>query len=154
MKTQISGTHHSIYAFLLLHKVMTIAFTDTAGPGACALWFTPSPDLELFFLSSPRTRHGMALASGGHVAFTIQKDDQSWQCIQGVQGTGYCAPVPDMQMDNAWQTYSARFPFVLQQFGTIAVALASVTLWSVKPTWFRLIDNTKGFGHKDEVTLA
>ena len=132
---------------------MTLAYVDSAGPGACAIWFALSSDLDIFFLSSPRSRHGVALIDGGPVAVTVHKDDQPWHSIQGIQGTGYCARVPNMQLDSAWQTYSVRYPFVLQPFGTIAAALASVTLWSVKLNLLRLIDNTKGFGHKEEISL-
>jgi uncharacterized protein YhbP (UPF0306 family) len=142
-----------IYAFLSRHQVMTLAYHDQQGPGACAVWFAVQEDLTLNFLSALSTRHGAALTSGGQVAITVQKDEQSWRSIQGVQGLGFCQPVASEHRASAWQAYSGRFPFVIQPFGNIVSALATITLWSVAPTWLRLIDNTKGFGHKEELSI-
>jgi uncharacterized protein len=150
MNTLTAETYQSLHRLLTLYNAMTLAYTDTEGPGACALWFAPTDDLDLIFLSSPRTRHGTALFNGGNVAFTMQKDEQHWQSIRGVQGSGFCSCIPQEHMESAWKTYSGRFPFVVQPFGTIAAALAKVTLWSVHIIHLRVIDNSKGFGHKDE----
>jgi uncharacterized protein YhbP (UPF0306 family) len=144
---------HEIYLFLSRHQVLTLAYTDQAGPGACAVWFAVQEDLTIVFLSALSTRHGAALAEGGQVAITAQKDEQNWRTIQGVQGRGYCRPVLPEHRASAWQAYSGRFPFVIQPFGSIASALASVTMWAVTPTWLRLIDNTKGLGHKEELNI-
>ena len=142
-----------IYRYLSRHQVMTLAYHDQQGPGACAVWFAVQEDLTIFFLSALSTRHGTALASGGQVAITVQKDEQHWRSIQGIQGSGICRPVAPEHRASAWQTYSGRFPFVIQPFGNIVSALAAVTLWSVVPTWLRLVDNTKGFGHKEELSI-
>lgn len=151
MATSLDQLRHNLYGFLTIHNVLTLAYCDERGPAACAVWFALTEQMQFIFLSSKRTRHGTALATSGKVAFTVQKDEQQWHNIRGVQGTGRCAPIEDDQRDSAWRTYSTRFPFVIQPFGTIAAALASVTLWSVTPDWLRWIDNTKGFGHKDEL---
>jgi uncharacterized protein len=142
-----------LYGFLRRHNVMNLAYQDAEGPGACAVWFSVDEELSCYFLAATSTRHGAALHSGGQIAFTVQKDEQHWLSIQGVQGTGWCAPIEPEQRERAWQTYSGRFPFVLQQFPSIAAALLRMTLWVVTPHWLRLIDNTKGFGHKEELLL-
>jgi uncharacterized protein YhbP (UPF0306 family) len=142
-----------IYIYLARHQVMTLAYSDQSGPGACAVWFAIQADLTLYFLSATSTRHGSALAAGGQVAITVQKDEQNWRTIQGIQGQGFCRPVTVEHRANAWKTYSERYPFVIQPFGSIATALTTVAMWSVTPTWLRLIDNTKGFGHKEELSI-
>lgn len=139
-----------VRAFLSRHNVVTLAYQDSLGIGACAVWFAVDERLHLHFLSSPATRHGQALAAGGQVAFTVQKDEQDWRAIQGVQGIGRCAPTPQHTIDSAWQVYARRFPFVTRQFPDLQAALGLATLWRIVPTWIRLIDNTKGFGHKEE----
>ena len=142
-----------ILAFLARHNVMTLAYQDEDGPGACAVWFAVADNLTCYFLSSQATRHGTALANGGKIAFTIQKDEQDWRSIQGIQGTGFCQPVTAEHRETAWQAYSNRFPFIIKPFQAIATALAAMTLWSITPDWLRLVDNTKGFGHKEELFL-
>ena len=149
-----NGLRRELYAFLARQNVMTVAYQDHVGVGACAVWFAVAEDLTCYFLSGKSTRHGAALSSGADIAFTVQKDEQNWRTIQGVQGLGYCQPIPSEHRETAWQAYSTRFPFVIQPFGTIAAALAAVTLWSVTPHWLRLIDNSQGFGHKEELVIG
>jgi len=138
---------------LAQHNALTLAYVDEAGVGACGLWYASDDDLTCYFLSSPSTRHGRALLSGGQVAFTIHKDDQDWRTIRGVQGRGHCGPVGDAHADQAWEVYVRRFPFVAQQFPDLAAALRAARLWRIKPTWMRLIDNARGFGDKREIML-
>jgi uncharacterized protein YhbP (UPF0306 family) len=142
-----------IYAFIARHNVMTLAYQDIDGVGACAVWFATTEDLTCYFLSAMTTRHGAALRGGAEIAFTVHKDEQNWRTIQGVQGRGYCQPIAPEHRETAWQAYSTRFPFVIQPLGALAAALAAVTLWSVTPHWLRLIDNSKGFGHKEELVI-
>ncbi|NJM42553.1 MAG: pyridoxamine 5'-phosphate oxidase [Anaerolineae bacterium] len=143
-----------IAVFLSKHHVLNLAYADGPTVGACALWFAADEACTCYFLSSLTTRHGTALAHGGQIAFTVQKDEQDWRAIQGVQGRGWCEIVPDAGHVHAWAAYTARFPFVAQQFPDLQAALAKTQLWRMTPAWLRLIDNTKGFGHKDELTMA
>lgn len=153
MDQKESALRAELFEQMSRHNVMTLAYQDHEGPGACAVWFAVDAKLACFFLSALTTRHGAALAQGGPVAFTVHKDDQDWRSIQGVQGKGFCQPVASEYREGAWQAYSSRFPFVIQPFRSIAAALAAVTLWSITPHWLRLIDNTRGFGHKEELHL-
>lgn len=130
--------------------MLTLAYADQDGPGACAVWFAAGLDLTIFFLSAASTRHGMALRAGGDVAFTVHKDEQDWKTIQGIQGRGYCCPVSAEEHNDAWRIYTARFPFVVRQALNLQTALLRTTLWCIRPTWMRVIDNTRGFGFKQE----
>lgn len=132
--------------------VLNLAYADEDGPQACAVFFAPAPDGSLVFVSSRSTRHGRALASdpaGVRVAFTVQDDDQDWRTLRGVQGRGVCHRLTGADLDAARAAYVDRFPFAADD-GRLARALASADHWSVHPTWLRLIDNSRGFGHKTE----
>ena len=48
----------------------------------------PTRRSNLYFLSSPNSRHSVNLARQPLVAATIQADNQAWQTIQGVQIEG------------------------------------------------------------------
>ncbi len=143
-----------LHRFLLRHNVLTLAYRDDDGPGACAVWFAPREDLSIFFLSALATRHGRALADGQEVAFTVHKDEQDWRVIQGVQGRGRCVPVPEADRDAAWRVYVGRFPFIAEQIPDLRAALARTVLWQIDPSWLRLIDNARGFGFKQELDLG
>ncbi|NKZ03485.1 pyridoxamine 5'-phosphate oxidase family protein [Actinomadura latina] len=132
--------------------VLNLAYADEDGPQACAVFYAPAADGSLVFVSSPSTRHGRALAAdpaGVPVAFTVQADDQSWRTLRGVQGRGVCHRLTGIDLDVARKTYAARFPFVADD-ARLAGALAAAGHWRVRPTWLRLIDNARGFGHKTE----
>lgn len=144
----------AIAVFLARHNALTLAYADADGVGACGLWFAADEALSCYFLSSANTRHGRALASGGQVSFAIHKDEQDWRAIQGVQGRGRCEPLSGVHAQAAWHIYARRFPFVLQQFPDIESALKTALMWRIKPAWLRLIDNAKGFGHKQEIHLG
>ena len=144
----------TISIFLSKHNVLNLAYADAQSIGACALWFAADEACTCYFLSSLTTRHGAALAVGADVAFTVQKDEQDWRAIQGVQGRGWCGLVADEARAQTWATYIARFPFVAQQFPDLEAALTKTRLWQIKPIWLRLIDNTKAFGHKDELVIT
>ncbi|MBA3532599.1 MAG: pyridoxamine 5'-phosphate oxidase family protein [Ardenticatenales bacterium] len=144
----------ALYGFMQQHNVLTLAYQDEEGVGSCALWFAPDEALACYFLSALTTRHGRALAAGGEVAFTIQKDEQPWQAIRGVQGRGRCAPLTEPLRSTAWQVYQSRFPFISQQFPDLESALQRSLLWQIVPAWLRLIDNSRGFGFKEELWLT
>ncbi len=135
--------------FLKNHKVLNMGYMYRGFPQSCALWYAHDSDLNLYYLSAETTKHG-SLHRGSAVSFTINKDDQDWQQIRGIQGTGMLFPTSDKQH---WEVYTQKFPFVLEEFPDLDTALQKSKLWIIRPNWIRLIDNTIAFGHKEEITL-
>lgn len=140
--------HAELSLFLSHHHVVTLAYHDVDGVGACGLWYVYDDDLNLYFITSPVTRHGRALLNGGDVAFTIHRDDQDWHAIQGLQGKGRCAPLPPAQVPRVWRLYVQRYPQVLQQFKELDAALKNTMFWLIRPAWFRLVRNQNVFGYE------
>lgn len=104
----------------------------------------------LYFVTATTTRHGRALAEpGARVAFTAQRDGQEWSGLTGLQGRGRCRPLTGAERAAGWQVYVERFPFVATS-DRLRAALERTTLWELRPDWLRLIDNSQGFGHKEE----
>lgn len=150
----MEGLAVEIGALLAAHNSLTLAYADADGPGACGLWFAADDALALYFLSSPSTRHGLAMREGADVAFAVHKDDQDWRAIRGVQGRGHCAPVRGPDAERGWRAYAGKFPFVTRQFADLEAALASAWLWRIVPRWMRVIDNARGFGNRREIMLG
>jgi uncharacterized protein YhbP (UPF0306 family) len=90
--------------------------------------------------------------AGGIVTGTVQRDDQQWDQIQGVQLRGRCRRLDGVDLEQAWALYAARYSFVASGNDVLAAAVAKIALWSLEPDWMRLIDNRLGFGHKEEWT--
>lgn len=125
---------------------------EDGAPHACAVFYAPAADGSLVFVSSRSTRHGRVLAArpeGVPVAFTIQDDDQTWQTLRGIQGRGTCHRQTGADLEAARATYTARFPFVTAD-DRLADVLAAADHWRIRPSRLRLIDNSRGFGHKTE----
>ncbi|HEX4246276.1 MAG TPA: pyridoxamine 5'-phosphate oxidase family protein [Pseudonocardia sp.] len=132
------------------YTTVNLAYVDDQGePQACAVFFALTPDGSLVFVSARSTRHGRALAADDRVAFTAQAEGQQWTTITGVQGRGICTPLAGAARATAFTTYTERFPFVAAD-QRLREALARADLWQLRPTWLRLIDNSQGFGHKQE----
>jgi uncharacterized protein YhbP (UPF0306 family) len=138
-----------IRAALAAHTTLTLAFADAEGPGACAVLYACAPDGSLVLVTARTTRHGGALAADGSAAFTAQADGQDWLSLTGIQGRGQCVLLTGDQREAGWAAYVARFPFVGAD-PRLGEALRRTDLWALRPTWLRLIDNGRGFGHKQE----
>jgi uncharacterized protein YhbP (UPF0306 family) len=151
-----------IRAFLAQHNTMTLATVDHAGaPQAAAVFYAADDAFDLFFLSSPHSRHSRALARDPRVAASIQADNQAWQTIQGLQIEGAARLVDGAaQTAHAMRIYASRFEFLRGLLdgvdgGPAALRgpLASSRFYVLRPAWIRLIDNTQGFGSKEELAL-
>lgn len=152
MTEKITDLKTNLYDILSNHNVINLAYTDESNtPQCCALWYAADNKLSIYYLSELSTLHGSSLQDGGKVAFTINRDDQSWQEIVGIQGKGVVELLGKNR--HAWEIYTSKYPFVLEQFPELQSALNSTQLWSITPTWFRLIDNRVEFGHKQEIQL-
>jgi len=149
----MTSVNARVVEFLNSHRVINLAYADLEGKiQCCALWYAADAQLNLYVLSSLSTQHGKALQSGGEIAFTINKDQQHWKSITGVQGRGR---IRLLDADHhAFDTYAAKFSFILEQFSGLEAALEETRIWKIRPTWVRLIDNSLGFGHKDELELS
>jgi hypothetical protein len=140
-----------IHAFLAEHNTLTLATTDADGSlHACALFFAAGPDFTLYFLSDPKTLHARHMKDGDQVAATIEANNQDWRTIRGLQLQGFTEPCIEPDEEKvARDVYGARFPFI-STVETLAGPLSSARYYKIVPGWIRLIDNSRGFGHKEE----
>ena len=153
--------------FLRRHDTMTLATTGPGGePQAAAVFYAADDQLNIYFLSAPSSRHGRNLNRNSRVAATVQADGQPWREIRGLQIEGTARETEGArETARAGGVYGLRFQFMrgilddrdlTPEAGASSVlrsALAESRLYVLQPTWIRLIDNTEGFGHKEELTL-
>lgn len=129
-------------------RVLTLA---TRGPRdlpmSAALFFAYTPDLRLFFLSSPKSQHSLNLERDPRASvcfFPSSSDD--WRQIRGVQMVGNGRIATGKEAAEGWAVYLRRFGFVV----TLASEVKKTRLYCFTPEWVRLIDNRRGLGHKEE----
>ena len=139
--------------FLASHTTLTLATVAEDGrPQAASLFFAEMEDMSLIFLSERKTRHSHNIRRDSRVAATIYADGQQWQSIQGLQLEGHCRALSGQAAQIARAVYLAKYPFIAQN-KILAAMLNLVTFYRIEPAWIRLIDNNRGFGHKEELHL-
>jgi len=147
----MKGLRPRLLSFLRAHQVLTLAAVEEARePVAAALFYAVDNQLRLYVVTDPQSRHGRAMLAGGVVAGTVQRDQQQWHEIQGIQFRGSCRQLDGAARKRGWGIYTARFPFLLLENQVMTAALAKTALWRIEPDWVRLIDNRLGFGHREE----
>ena len=74
-------------AYVATHNVMTLATSGPGEPWAAAVFYA-SRELDLYFVSSPRSRHASHLQANPKVAAAIHEDYRDWRAIRGIQLSG------------------------------------------------------------------
>lgn len=139
--------------YLRGHNVMTLATSGPKGLWAAAVFYV-NDDLVLYFLSSPRSRHGVNIAANPRIAATIQEDYAAWPEIKGIQLEGTVRKLEGLEQAAAIARYGAKFPLVAnlaQAPREIATAFSKISWYRITPELFYFIDNSRGFGHRDSI---
>jgi len=140
-------------AYIERHNVMNLATVGPDGPWAAALFYA-NDGFRLIFLSAATTRHARNVAAHPRVAATIQEDYRDWQEIKGVQLEGDVHRLEAAQRDAAIALYARKFPITGERTPEpIARALARVDFYELFPIRLYFVDNSRGFGHRDDVPL-
>jgi uncharacterized protein YhbP (UPF0306 family) len=141
-------------AFLASQSTMALA---TAGdqdgrPQVAPLFFASDEALNLYWVSSPDSRHSANIADWNDVSAAIYALAWDWAGIKGVQIAGNARAVTDdEERRHALRVYSAKFPFVKDQFMDL---IENSVFYVLRPTWLRWLDNERRFGYKQEYRLA
>ena len=142
-------------AYLANHHVMTLATIGPAGPWAAAVFYV-NHGFDLAFLSAPDTRHASDLAANPSAAAAIHEDYEDWPEIKGIQIEGSVRRLTGSDQIDAIARYAKKYPIVRP--GTapsvIRAALARVWWYELTATRCFFVDNSQGFGHRDEIELA
>lgn len=141
--------------FLNTTRTMTLATVDDQGrPHACNLQYAADENMRLVFVSNDASQHSQHVQVRPDVAATIYAHDDRPEHIHGLQLHGQISTLTDPTDANAaFELYTQRYPFVAvtPRFRQI---IESMQFYRFTPTWLRWIDNRRGFGWKQELTLT
>lgn len=135
---------------------MSLATSGPEGPWSAAVFYA-SDGLTLYFLSAPGSRHSRDIEASGRAAATIHGEIADWREIRGLQLEGAVARITGIERAAALARYGLKFPLVAQLSSApreIAAAMARVEWYRLTPRRIRLVDNTLGFGHREELDSA
>lgn len=139
-----------IREYLEAHHVLTLATVDDGGSWATPLFYVSDDAMDLYFLSDPSTRHCQAIAASPLVSAALHGGATVWAEITGIQLHGLAEALDDeLGEERALQLYTAKFPFVLP----LIPVDGPHRIYRIRPRWLRLIDNSRGLGFKQELSL-
>ena len=148
-----------ILDYLHSHNTMTLATCSGAVPWAATVFYA-SDEFELYFFSSPDSRHGQNLAANARVAVTIQEDYKDWRTIKGIQLEGKAVLVDGViEKAKAMAIYARKYADVIRLFtdpasGAFYKAFLKVKFYRVDAERLFFIDNQQGFGKRQEFDLG
>jgi hypothetical protein len=144
-------TRAQISLLLTKQSTLTLATVDPAGqPMAASLFFAADAELNLYWTSSSKSRHSRNLALDPHAAITVYAATWWWRDIAGVQFEGEATVIaPGTEWQAALDLYLSKFPFAKE----FEVELLRSSFYRFTPSWGRLIDNSRGFGYKEEISF-
>ena len=132
--------------YLKEHNTMTLATVGKKGISAAAVFYSETQQCDyLLFVSSPNSEHIANLGMDTKCAATIQNDGLEWEIIKGLQIKG----IVELADENDWDIYFKKFPYIKEN-KTLSNSLKKVNLYKFIISWARLIDNSKGFGNREE----
>ena len=137
-------------AYVADHHVVTLATHGPQGLWAAAVFYA-ADGFRLVFLSAGHTRHAQNIAAAPRVAAAVQEDYADWPAIRGVQLEGTTQLLVGAQRAAAMTLYAARYPFLSQAPPALAAALERVNWYELQPERLYFVDNSRGFGHRDEI---
>jgi uncharacterized protein len=145
-----------IAAFLDAHHVMSLATCGRGGPHAANLFYVRD-GFALIWVSDSNSRHSTDIEGDAVVAATIAPDCVDIDDIRGVQISGRAyGMASEGPRAHARRLLEARYPEVKPLFGASSAmreVYARMEFYRLEPTRMVLIDNSRGFGHKETLDL-
>ena len=146
-----------ILAFLDAHTVMSLATAGAEGAHAASLMYARD-GLALYWVSDPKSRHSLELEADTRVAATIAPDYDDFQQIRGLQIHGSARRLKSPAAGaKGIARLALRYPFLKQFFegpADLMRQMSKAALYRLDPERMTLIDNSKGFGHRDVLQLG
>jgi hypothetical protein len=144
-----------IAAFLDAHRVMSLATLGPQGPHAANLFYARD-GFTLFWVSDPTSRHSIELEADARVAATIAPDFSDYAVIAGLQVGGRARRLVDGgEHARARHILETRYSFLRQLADAgMCDSYERAQIYRLDPDRLVLIDNARGFGHKDVLNLA
>jgi uncharacterized protein YhbP (UPF0306 family) len=149
-----------ILQYLEYHNTVSLA-TEKEGLPHAATVFYVNIGFDLYFISSPASRHAQNFFHNHNVSATINEDYSNWLLIKGIQLEGQVESLGGILKNRGIaKTYVEKFPNVadfifspIKLGQAIAEKVAKVEFYKLMPFKIYFINNELGFGHRDELIL-
>lgn len=151
----------TILEYMKSHNTISLATEKDGLPHAATVFYV-NIAFELYFLSSPSSRHGENLSHNSRLSGTINEDYSNWLLIKGIQLEGRVEGIGGiLENGRIAGAYVKKFPdvadFLLspQKLGqAIAQKVARVKFYKLIPSRIYFLNNEQGFGNREELVLT
>ena len=145
-----------IEAFLAAHHTVSLSTVDEAGaPHAANLLYAPDR-LVLYWMSDAETRHSRHIEARQRVTATVAPDYADFRLIRGLQIFGKARRLGGIESLATVRRMISRYGFLAELANgpaALRAAFEKAGFYCLEPERITLIDNTKGFGHKETLQL-
>ncbi len=139
--------------YLNRHNVLCLATSEAQQPWVAPVFYAVWQK-SLVFLSASHTRHCRNLQKNPLASGSIQEDYSDWKDIKGIQLEGKVMQLESSDAVSALECYSAKFAITGPDAPVeITKALHKVSWFQLLPQRMYYIDNSRGFGNRDEIDL-
>jgi len=142
-------TRQVIREFLETQSTLSLATVNTEGhPETAPVFYVSDDQFNLYWLSGTTAAHSVNLMAHGQVAGTIYPAVWQWEDIVGLQVKGEARAISDERVrEQILLIYLRKF----QLPPSLDAIIASSTLYVLRPSWMRWVNNSVSFGHKVEL---
>ncbi len=136
--------------FLDTHHVMSLATAGADGPHAANVFYARD-GFVLLWISDATSRHSVELEADARVAATIAKDYADFAPIRGLQVSGRARRIEDeSERKRARELLEAKYDFLRDPaLRSVRDSYEHAQIYRLDIDRSVLIDNSRGFGHKD-----
>ncbi len=150
----------NILQYLEGHHTLSLATMGEGLPHAATVFYV-SLGFNIYFVSSPASRHGLNISGQSRVSATINEDCSRWRSIKGIQMEGHVKTVGGIwENGRIALAFVKKFPDVADFFVSppqlgekIWDKVKETSFYELSPICIRYIDNELGFGHREELVL-
>ena len=143
------------------HYTISIATAANEELWSASVFYVSDQKLNIYFISFDESKHIQGILKNKKVSATINQDVSDWMQIKGLQLQGVAYKVPEQHRENILNAYRKKFDSIHRLLELpetddekkIAKQFNSISLFCFEPDWIRLLDNSLGFGSKEEIEL-
>ena len=150
------STAARVAAFLDAHHVASLATCGAHGPHAANVFYVRE-EFALLWVSDPRSRHSLDLKAEPRIAATVAPDCFDMDDVRGVQIFGHAQVITnESQRVRARLLLEARYPCVerlSQGASGMKEPWANMEFYRLEAMRIVLIDNSRGFAHKETLEI-
>lgn len=141
-----------IHEFLETQSTLALSTVNAAGqPETAPVFYVADDRFNLYWLSATHVNHSVNIATHPQSSGCIYPTIWEWQEIVGLQLRGEASVISDERVrEQILLTYLRKF----QLPPSFDSAIAASTLYVLRPSWLRWVNNSVTFGYKAELDLT